>query len=287
MTHNDFGALLRHWRETRRFSQLDLALHAEISSKHVSFLETGRNRPSREMILRLTQALDVPLRDRNALLHAGGFAPAYAESPFDAPAIQEAEEALTRILEKQEPYPAIVLDAEWRLVRQNRGAAAMGEMFLPGGPVTGVNALELLFSPDGLQPYVVNWTELSAMLLMRLWRDAVAPGGSDRQRELFSRLEGMPTTPANWRMLAAELPSGPTVDMVRRKDGREYAFFTTITTFGTAQDVTLSELRIESYFPSDEATRALCRSWSANQRSGSAARRHRSGAPFAPVKPGG
>jgi transcriptional regulator with XRE-family HTH domain len=261
MTDTDFGALLRHWRQTRRFSQLDLALHADISSKHVSFLETGRNRPSREMILRLTRAMDVPLRDRNSLLHAAGFAPAYTESALDAPGIQEAEEALTRILEKQEPYPAIVLDGEWRLVRRNRGAVAMGEMFLPGNPEAGVNALELLFSPDGLQPYVVNWTELAALLLMRLWRDATAPGAPGGQRGLFDKLERMPTTPGQWRTLAADLPSGPTVDIVLRKDGREYAFFTTITTFGTAQDVTLSELRIESWFPSNDETRALCRAW--------------------------
>ena len=264
MMVNQFGALLREWRETRRISQLDLALQADVSSKHVSFLETGRNQPSREMIMRLTQAMDIPLRDRNNLLHAAGFAPAYSESPFDAPAIQEAEEALTRILEKQEPYPAIVLDADWRLVRQNRGALSMGELFLPGNLAVGVNALELLFSPDGLQPFVVNWEELSAMLLMRLWREVTAPGASDQQRNLFEALARMPTTPDDWRSTAVELPTGPTVDMVLRKDGREYAFFTTITTFGTAQDITLSELRIESYFPSNEETRLLCKSWSAN-----------------------
>ena len=264
MAMNDFGAMLRHWREARRFSQLDLALQADISSKHVSFLETGRNRPSRQMILRLTQAMDIPLRDRNALLHAAGFAPAYAESAIDAPAIHQAGEALERILEKQEPYPAIVLDAEWRLVRRNHAAAALADLFLPGGPATGVNALELLFSPDGLQPFVVNWPELSALLLMRLWRDATAPGASGRQRELLETLERLPTTPKQWRRLAADLPTGPTVDMILRKDGTEYAFFTTITTFGTAQDVTLSELRIESYFPSNEATRTLCRSWMVN-----------------------
>lgn len=264
MNNNQFGGLLRHWRETRRFSQLDLALQAEVSSKHVSFLETGRNQPSREMILRLTQAMDVPLRDRNVLLHAAGFAPAYSENSYDAPAIHQAEEALARILQKQEPYPAIVLDAEWRLVRQNRGAASLGKLFLAGAPATGVNAMELLFSPDGLQPFVVNWEELSAMLLMRLWREATEPAASDQKRELFEKLTNLPTTPAHWRSLAVEMPAGPTVDMILRKDGRQYAFFTTITTFGTAQDITLSELRIESYFPSNEETRRLCQSWPAN-----------------------
>ena len=175
MTTTVFGALLRQWREARRFSQLDLALQADVSSKHVSFLETGRNRPSREMILRLTQAMDVPLRDRNALLGAAGFAPAYRESPIDASSIEQAEEALTRILEQQEPFPAIVVDAEWMLVRRNRAAIALGEIFLPGGPASGFNALELLFSPDGLQPFVANWEELSSMLLMRVWRESLVP----------------------------------------------------------------------------------------------------------------
>jgi transcriptional regulator with XRE-family HTH domain len=260
-TASEFGALLRHWRESRRFSQLDLALQANVSSKHVSFLETGRNRPSREMILRLTQAMEVPLRDRNALLNAAGFAPVYRESAIDAPFVERAEEALERILDKQEPYPAIVLDADWNVLRQNRGAAAFGDFLAPGAADAGFNALELLFSPEGLQSMVVNWEELSSMLLMRLWRETLSPECSDYRRALFRRLEGMPGTPAHWRDVAAALPSGPTVDMVIEKDGRRYAFFTTVTTFGTPQDVTLQELRIESYFPADGSTRDLCRDW--------------------------
>lgn len=256
---SDFGALLRHWREARRISQLDLALQAEVSSKHVSFLETGRNRPSREMVLRLTQAMDVPLRDRNLLLHAAGFAPAYRESAIDAPAVEQADEALRRILEQQEPYPALVIDADWTLLRRNRAAAALGEVFLPGGPAAGFNVLELLFSTNGLQPFVVNWEELSAMLMMRIWRESLAPGG--KGHSLFESLQAMPATPGNWRELAARMPSGPTVDMVLEKGSERFAFFTTVTTFGTPLDVTLQELRIESYFPADDATRDRCRAW--------------------------
>lgn len=256
-----FGELLRHWRRVRRFSQLELALQADISSKHVSFLETGRNRPSRDMILRLTQAMDLPLRDRNALLNAAGFTAAYAESELSSPLIEQAGEALARILDKQEPYPAIVLDAHWNLVKQNRGAASFGSLFLPEAPQSGFNALEILFSPEGLQPFVVNWEALSSTLLMRVFREAQLPGRDDRAGRLFARLESMPATPANWREIAGRYPDGPTVDLVLEKDGRRYAFFTTITTFGTPQDVTLQELRIESYFPSDAATRALCESW--------------------------
>lgn len=258
---NDFGGLLRHWRESRRLSQLDLALEANVSSKHVSFLETGRNRPSREMILRLSQALDVPLRDRNLLLDCAGFAPVYRESRLDSPAVEQVTEAIGRILDKHEPYPAIILDADWTLIRQNTGADALGLMFLPGMPAVGANALDILFSSDGLQPFIVNWDQLSSTILMRLYRDTLGPAASEYSRALLERLLAMPTTPANWRDIAANQPSGPVVDMVLQKDQARLAFFTTITTFGTAQDVTLQELRIESYFPSDEVTRALCENW--------------------------
>jgi len=255
-----FGPLLRHWREARRLSQLDLALQAEVSSKHVSFLETGRNQPSRDMILRLSQAMDLPLRDRNTLLNAAGYADAYRTSGLDGTAVERAGEALDRLLEKQEPYPAIVLDADWNLVRRNTGARGLAEFLLPGVPPRSGNALEWLFAADGLMPFVVNWPQLASVLLVRLWRETLLPGCSDTRRELFRRLEAMATTPPDWRALAGKLPTGPTIDLVLQKDGRRYAFFTTVTTFGTPQDVTLQELRIESYFPSDEATHRLCES---------------------------
>lgn len=258
---SEFGGLLRHWRESRRLSQLDLALEANVSSKHVSFLETGRNRPSRDMILRLSQVLEVPLRDRNTLLDCAGFAPIYRQSALDSPQVDQAKEAIARILEKQDPYPAIVLDADWMLVQQNRGAGALGQLFLGDLPAPTGNALEVLFSADGLQPFVSNWEQLSAIILMRLYRDTLSPAASEYSQELFERLLTMPTTPDNWREIAGRLPTGPTVDMVLEKDDLRLSFFTTITTFGTAQDITLQELRIESYFPSDEVTRELCAGW--------------------------
>ena len=264
-TTTQFGTLLRHWRQARRYSQLDLALQADISSKHVSFLETGRNQPSREMILRLTQVMDVPLRDRNLLLNSAGFAPVYEESGIDSPIVGQAKEALRRILGKQEPYPAIVLDAEWNLIQQNRGASALGQFLIPGAPDSGFNVLELLFSPQGLQPFVVNWEQLSSVLLMRLLRESTLPGRARSSRDLLERLEAMPATPRNWKELAASYPDGPTVDLILSRNGNRYAFFTTVTTFGTPQDVTLQELRIESYFPSDDSTRQLCESWQSNQ----------------------
>lgn len=257
----EFGAMLRHWRQARRLSQLDLALQADVSSKHVSFLETGRNRPSREMILRLATAMDVPLRDRNLMFAAAGFANAYRESSLDAPEIGRVDEALARILDKHEPYPALVVDADWMIVRQNAGARAMAAQFLgPGGGASG-NAMEILFSEDGLKPWVVNWERLSSVLLMRLFRDTVSPTGTERGRALFEKLVRMPGVPENWRELASGEPGGPTLDLELRKEGLECRFFTTVTTFGTPQDVTVQELRIESYFPADRATREICARW--------------------------
>lgn len=260
-TRTDFGDLLRHWRETRRLSQMALSLEANVSTKHVSFLETGRNQPTREMILRLSQAMEVPLRDRNLLLNCAGFASAYRESSLDSQFVNQANDAMSRILDKQEPYPAIVMDADWMLVRQNQGADALGQTFLPGAPSSGFNALEMLFDDSGLQPFVVNWEELSALILMRLYKETLEPNASEHRKTLLEKLLNLPQTPGNWKEIAGRLPGGPTVNMVLEKDGYRYSFFTAVTTFGTAQDITLQELRIESYFPADETTRALCESW--------------------------
>ena len=264
--NTEFGTILRHWRESRRFSQLDLALQADVSSKHVSFLETGRNRPSRDMILRLANAMDVPLRDRNLMLTAAGFADAYGESSLDSPSITLVQEALRRLLDKHEPYPAFVLDADWHIVRQNRAASAMAACFLENPVlIAGKNALEILFSPEGLQPFVLNWERLSSVLLMRIFRESVSPSGRASSRELLEHLLAMPTAPSRWRELASGEPSGPTLDLELKKGDASCRFFTTVTTFGTPQDVTLQELRIEQYFPADDATDTVCRNWAATR----------------------
>ena len=260
-TPTEFGSVLRHWREASRLSQLDLALQADVSTKHLSFLETGRNQPSRAMILRLANALDLPLRDRNLMLSAAGFAGAYTENSLDSAAFSQVDEALHRILQKHEPYPAIVMDADWNILRLNNGAGALSALFVADSEWVSGNALELLFSEQGLQPFVVDWEALSATLLMRLFRETVAAGTTAYKRELFARLQSLPTTPENWRDLANQLPAGPTIDLVLKKGATECRFFTTVTSFGTPQDITLQELRIESYFPADETTRNLCESW--------------------------
>lgn len=262
-TQPSFGSLLRHWRQARRYSQMDLALEANVSSKHVSFLETGRNRPSREMILRLSTAMDIPLRDRNLLLSAAGFAAAYPETPLGDPEVGQIGEALDRILDKHEPYPAIVVDADWNIARQNEGGRQLAAMFLDRPDLASQNAFELLFSESGLRPHVENWETLSSVLLMRLFRESVSSPDDPDKRAFYERIAAMPTTPPNWRELASRLPSGPTVDLSLRRHGIRARFFTTVTTVGTPLDVTLQELRIESYFPADDETRALCESWAA------------------------
>ena len=259
----DFGAVLRRWREARRYSQLDLALQANVSSKHVSFLETGRNQPSRAMILRLANAMDLPLRDRNLMLSAAGFADVYTETKLDSPELGKVDEALTRILEMHEPYPAIVVDADWNVVKQNRGSAELLKRFIDDPNAASGNAFELLFSREGLQPYVRNWENLSSTLLLRLFRETLSARSSPQKRELFDKIAAMPSAPANWQELASSLPGGPTLDLELENEPLRCRFFTTVTTFGTPQDVTLQELRIESYFPSDDATRALCETWAA------------------------
>ena len=177
-TASQFGTLLRHWRETRRYSQLDLALNADISSKHVSFLENGRNQPSRAMILRLATAMDLPLRDRNLLLSAAGFASVYTESSLEAPEFGQVDEALRRILDKHEPYPAIVVDGNWDIVAQNRGAATLMTLFIPHAAELSGNAFEILFSEHGLQPFVVEWGKSQRNAVV-----APVPGGNVIARE--------------------------------------------------------------------------------------------------------
>lgn len=250
-----FGALLRRWRTARRRSQLDLAFDADISARHLSFLETGRAKPSRAVVLKLAEALGLPLRERNGLLLASGFAPAYPERRLDAQAMAEAKHALGFMLERQKPYPAMVLDRGWNIVMANDpalallgGAAAIKD---DDGPI---NALELVMAPQG-RTMVKNWDAAATHLLHRLAHEAAAePEGGGPARALLHRLLAYPGAPE--RLAAApEMPSAPMLLLELDIGEQVLKLFTTLATFGTAQDVTLAELRIECYFPADETTR--------------------------------
>ena len=247
---------MRQWRTARHISQLDLALSADISARHLSFVETGRAQPSREMVLRLAAALQVPLRERNALLLSAGFAPIYRETRLDAPALAQARRAVDFILAKQEPYPAIVLDRHWNMVIANAATHRFFELFpecvLPQPP----NVLKLLFDPEGLRPFVENWEEVAARVINRVHREAAGAPPDSGIRALLEGLLTYPGVPRHWWTPELERPLPPLLDIAYKRNDLKLRFFSTITTFGTAQDVTLHELRIESFFPADDVTEA-------------------------------
>lgn len=247
------GAVIREWRQRRRMSQLDLALEAEISQRHLSFMESGRAKPSREMVLRLAEHMDVPLRQRNRLLMAAGFAPTYGERGLDDPVFRPALAAVELVLKGHEPYPAIAVDRSWNMVLANAAAApfldGIEEPSLLSPPV---NVLRLALHPRGLAPRIANLGEWRAHLIGRLRRqiDATAdPGLAALERELSS-YPGQPVGAASGCDPASQIA----VPMRVRMNGQALSFISTVTVFGTPLDVTLSELAIESFFPADAAT---------------------------------
>ena len=244
------GGLLRDWRQRRRLSQLDLALEAGVSARHLSFLETGRSRPSREMVLHLSEQLEVPLRDRNQLLLAAGFAPAYTEQALDAPDMAPVRDALERILKGHEPYPAVVVDRWWDLAAANASVALFTGLAAPHLLEPPVNALRVTLHPEGMAPHILNLPEWRAHLLDRLRRQ-VAVTSDDRLAALYAEVAAYPGGEAT---LAAHEPGIAVPLRDRRSTATELAFFSTIATFGTAVDITLAELAIEAFFPADEPT---------------------------------
>lgn len=248
------GTLLRDWRRRRRLSQLDLALEAGVSARHLSFLETGRSKPSREMVLHLSEQLDVPLRDRNRLLLAAGFAPAFDERPIDAPEMAPVREALDKILTGHEPYPAAVVDRWWNLVAANRSIAVFTDQVPAHLMEPPVNVLRVSLHPDGMASRILNYGEWRAHLVDRLRRQ-VALTADPRLAELLDEITGYPGEPDELHGPGGEIA----VPLRFDAGGRELTFFSTIATFGTAVDITLAELAIEAFFPADQATSAYLR----------------------------
>jgi transcriptional regulator with XRE-family HTH domain len=245
------GEQLRDWRRRRRMSQLDLALEAGVSARHLSFLETGRSRPSRDMVLRLCEELDVPLRDRNRLLLAAGFAPAYEERPLEAPELEPVRRAVAQVLTGHEPFPAAVVDRWWNLVAANRNVSVFLEGVAPHLLEPPANVLRVSLHPEGMAPRIANLAEWRGHLLDRLRRE-IAATADIRLAELLAELEAFPRPDAS---VPPRPPQGAiAVPLVLRHDGRELTFFSTVATFGTAVDVTVAELSIEAFFPADPAT---------------------------------
>jgi transcriptional regulator with XRE-family HTH domain len=249
------GDLLRAWRERRRLSQLALALDADVSTRHLSFLETGRARPSREMLLRLMERLDVPLRERNRLLLAAGYAPAFPERGLNDPALQPARQAVERVLAAHKPYPAHAVDRHWTLVATNDVAWPLLEGVDPGLLEPPINVLRLSLHPDGLASRIANLGQWRAHILHRV-RQQVESSGDPALQALLMELAGYPGpgdegTEAPLREL---YETGVVVPLRLCSTWGMLALFSTITIFGTPVDVTLSELAIEAFFPADEAT---------------------------------
>jgi transcriptional regulator with XRE-family HTH domain len=252
--------MLRDWRRRRRLSQLDLALEAGVSARHLSFVETGRSRPSPDMLMHLAEQLDVPLRDRNGMLLAAGYAPKYAEHDLDDPAMSPVREALDRVLKGHEPYPAFVVDRAWEMVAANRAATFLLEGVADHLLQPPVNVLRLALHPEGAAPNITNLGEWRAHLLDRLQRQ-IALTSDPALRTLHDELAGYPAPPYEHSISPGGEIAVPL--RVRTKEGADLAFISTIATFGTAIEVTLAELAIESFFPADEATANAIREFAA------------------------
>ena len=250
------GPLLAYWRNLRRKSQLALATEADVSPRHVSFIESGRANPSREMVLLLARALDVPLREQNRLLTAAGFAVAYRESELTQPQLAVVKQALDAILAQHHPYPAVVLDRRWNVVGSNAAADTFFGFLLAGqSPPTPPNVLRLIYHPAGLRPWITNWDEVAEGLMQRVHREAVGQVVDDELRALIAEVSAYPGVPERWKRpdLATQLL--PILPICFERDGRRFTYFSAVTTLGTPIDVTAQETRIECFFPVDDETR--------------------------------
>ncbi|EGF92742.1 helix-turn-helix family protein [Asticcacaulis biprosthecium C19] len=249
-----FGEHLKHWRARRRISQLDLALDAGISQKHLSFVETGRSVPSRDMVIRLAEVLDMPLRERNRLLHNAGYAPMYLARPLDDPSLKSARAAIDQLLTAHEPYPAIAIDWHWNLVAGNRSVAPLLAVVAdPALLAPPINVLKLSLHPQGLAPFIENLSQWRAHLLIRL-RQQIHTTADPAMACLLTELEALPV-PEN---IGAHGDFGDVfVPLILTLPVGRLSLFSTTTVFGAPFDVTLSELAIEAFFPADTATQTL------------------------------
>lgn len=251
-----FGQLLKQWRDRRRVSQLDLAGEAELSTRHLSFIETGRSQPSRDTVLRLCRALEVPPRSRNELLTAAGYAPIYRETALDAPELAQAWRALDYILRQQEPYPAMMVDRHWNILRSNEAMTRVMGCFLDPAAMEAAgapNAIRLTHHPRGLRPFIRNWETTAAVSIQWLQRDLLHTGDS-KTRQLLDELLAYPGAPPDWRTRDLDASAAPFLAIELQKDDLRFSFFTVFASLGTPHDITLHELRIECFLPADEIT---------------------------------
>jgi transcriptional regulator with XRE-family HTH domain len=257
---NRIGPLLQQWRQARRKSQLTLANEADVSPRHLCFLETGRAKPSRDMVLLLARALDVPLREQNALLLAAGFAPLYRETTLDAPELAAARTALDTILRHHEPFPAVVMNRHWDILSTNTAADRFFGFLLDSKPLGGpANVIRMVFDPEGMRPCIANWDAVAESLIHRVHREAVGGVPDEPTTKLLEQALAFPGVPRRWRTPDLETPLSPIIPVRFAKGDMTFEYFSTVTTLGTPQDVTLQELRIECFFPMDATTESNAR----------------------------
>ena len=257
----DFATRLRWWRHRRGWSQLELAGRAGISQRHLSFLEIRRASPSRDMVALLAATLDLPLRQHNELLIAAGFAPVWYETDLAAPEVARVRDALDYMMAQQEPFPAVVVDRRWNLLKVNQGAVRLVEFLV--GPVTPdaqVNLADALVRPDVFRPFLVNWAEVVRYFIRSIEADAAADGTAETAA-LLERLLSYEGVRPLLKAPAVSPAADPVVPMIFRKGDVSLELFITIATLGTPQDVTLQELRIESFFPMQPDTATILRAW--------------------------
>jgi transcriptional regulator with XRE-family HTH domain len=260
-TLDSFGLLLKQWRSQRGFSQLDLAVTSQVSQRHISFLESGRAKPSREMVLQLAEVLEIPLRQQNLMLTAAGFAPIHAETDLSAPEMVSIRKALDFMLRQQEPYPAIVVDRYWNLLLTNPAANRLLNAFIAPEELQAlfyrdgrVNLMRAMFHPQGFRPFIVNWDDFSVNLLQRLHREAIAEGESEQSKALLDELMGYPGITEVWQPSTRTTQNTMLLTVHLKRGDLELEFFSTIATLGTPYDITLQELRIECLFPANDST---------------------------------
>ena len=265
-TESAFGDVMREWRGARGMSQMDLALAAGVSTRHVCFIETGRSRPSRGMVLRLAETLELPLRERNSMLFHAGFAPQFPESDLQHQDLTPIRHALDLILTSHEPFPAFVLDRNWNIRRANSAHRRLLSMLLPEvTPPEPVNAVRLVLDPDLLRPMIGNWEQVAHVFGHRINRQLRRPDVASGERQTFETILDLPGV--REAMKNAQAPAGAAVVIPMQIDlhGQRLSWFSTIATIGTPQDVTLDELRIESLFPADDETERIARALGAKR----------------------
>jgi transcriptional regulator with XRE-family HTH domain len=258
---SSFGAILKQWRDRCSLSQLDLALTSQVSQRHISFLESGRAKPSQEMVLQLATVLEIPLRHQNLMLSSAGFAPIHAETDLTAPEMTSVCKAINFMLKQQEPYPAIVIDRYWNLLLTNQGATRLLSTFIDPDKLQTlfcidgkINLMRVVFDPQGLRPFIVNWEEVARHLLQRTYREANSSIESEQSALLFNELISYPDASELWNTLNHSEQHTLLLTTHFKKNDLNWQFFSTIATLGTPYDITLQEIRIECFFPADAKT---------------------------------